>query len=76
MLALHGADDPTVTEADKKAFVEDLRQAGADWQLVEYGGAVHSFTDLGANVPGRSKYDEKTARRAYQAMRAFFAEVL
>lgn len=75
ILALHGADDPAVPEADKRAWVEDLRKVKADWQLVEYGGAVHSFTDPDAKNPGRNMYDEKTARRAYAAMRAFFAEL-
>lgn len=75
ILALHGADDPAVPEADKKAWMEDLRKVKADWQLVEYGGAVHSFTDPDARNPGRNMYDEKTARRAYAAMRAFFTEL-
>lgn len=76
ILALHGADDPTIKDEDKKAFMDDLRKAKADWQLVEYGGAVHSFTDVDAKLPGRAMYDEKTARRAYAAMRTFFFEVL
>jgi dienelactone hydrolase len=76
ILALHGADDPNIKDEDKKAFVEDLRKVKADWQLVEYGGAVHSFTDVDARTPGRAMYDEKTAKRAYAAMRAFFSEVL
>lgn len=75
VLVLHGAEDPTVKDEDKKAFMDDLRKVNADWQLVEYGGAVHSFTDPDANTPGRSKYDEKTAKRAYAAMRALFSEV-
>jgi dienelactone hydrolase len=74
ILALHGADDPFVPEADIKAFAEDLRKIGADWTLVQFGGAVHSFTDPGASNPGKSMYDEKTAKRAYLMMRNFFAE--
>lgn len=74
ILALHGADDPTVPAADLQAFAEDLRRSGADWTLVQFGGAVHSFTDPGANTPGRSMYDAKTAERAFQMMRNFFAE--
>ena len=75
ILVLHGAEDPSISDADKKAFVDDLRKVNADWQLVEYGGAVHSFTDPDANMPGRAKYDEKTAKRAYAAMRSLFGEV-
>ena len=51
-----------------------MRKVGADWVLVEFGGAVHSFTDVDANVPGRSMYDAKTANPAYEMMRDFFKE--
>lgn len=74
-LALHGADDPTVTPAQLQAFEDDLRKVGADWTLVSYGKAVHSFTDPDANVPGRSMYNPLVARRAYQSMNDFFAEL-
>ena len=74
ILALHGAEDPAVAEADLDAFVADLREKKADWTLVSFGGAVHSFTDKNANVPGRNMYDAKVARRAFAMMRDFFAQ--
>ena len=27
-------------------FEQEMRDAGVDWQLVAYGGAVHNFTGL------------------------------
>ncbi len=74
ILGLHGAEDPAVSEADLDAWVADLREKKADWTLVSFGGAVHSFTDKKANVPGRNMYDAKVARRAYDMMRDFFAQ--
>ncbi len=74
VLALHGADDPTVSAEDLSAFVADLKKSGADWTLVEFGNAVHSFTDVDANTPGRSQYNEKVAKRSYAMMNDFFAE--
>jgi dienelactone hydrolase len=78
VLALHGADDPYVPQADLQAFIKELREAGVDWQLVEYGGAVHSFTNpkAGDDPKQGAAYNEKVARRAWTAMRAFFDEVL
>jgi dienelactone hydrolase len=49
-----------------------------DWQLVVYGGAVHSFTNPRASqvdLPGIA-YHEPTDRRSWQAMCDLFAEVL
>src|SRR5260370_4100066 len=48
VLALHGADDPFVPPAVASAFEEEMRKGGVDWQLVQYGGAGHSFTQPAA----------------------------
>ncbi len=78
VLVLHGADDPFVPAADIAAFQQELRDAKVDWQMVWYGGAVHSFThaDAGSDVSKGAAYDEAADRRSWQAMRAFFEEVL
>jgi dienelactone hydrolase len=74
VLALHGADDPNVPPDEVKGFEDEMRKANVDWELVSYGGAVHSFTDVDANTPGRANYDPKVAARAYERMRSFFVE--
>jgi dienelactone hydrolase len=77
VLALHGADDPFVPAKDLAAFEDELRQAKVDWQLVKYGGAVHSFTDsnAGDNPQQGAAYNEKADRRSWEAMKQFFAEI-
>ncbi len=77
VLALHGADDPFVPPAEVEGFAREMREAGADWQLVAYGGAVHSFTDWNAgNDPSRgAAYEKKADLRSWEAMRAFFREL-
>jgi dienelactone hydrolase len=77
ILVLHGADDPYVKQEDVKAFMDEMRNAGVDWQLVQYSGAVHSFTDKRAgndNSKGAA-YNEAADRRSWRAMRDFFDEV-
>ncbi|MEO6182521.1 MAG: dienelactone hydrolase family protein [Verrucomicrobiota bacterium] len=76
VLALHGADDPHV-RPEVPGFEDEMRQAGVDWQLVSYGGAVHSFTDWNAgndNSKGAA-YNEKADKRSWEAMKEFFAEI-
>ncbi len=77
VLVLHGADDPHVPPAQVAAFEEEMRKAGADWQLVAYGGAVHAFTVPSAgNDPSRgAAYNADADRRSWTAMRSFFDEV-
>jgi dienelactone hydrolase len=77
VLALHGADDPAVPQNEVLAFQEEMRQANVDWQLISYGGAVHSFTDWNAgndNSKGVA-YNEKADKRSWEAMKQFFAEI-
>jgi dienelactone hydrolase len=77
VLVCHGADDPHVPIGDVVAFVEEMTTAGADWQLIAYGGAVHGFTHASA-VPGANgvAYHEPTDRRSFAAATAFLHEVL
>jgi dienelactone hydrolase len=77
VLACIGADDPMVNTDERRAFEEEMRGGGVDWQLNVYGGAVHSFTNERASmvdIPGIA-YDEVTDRRSWQAMLDLFAEV-
>jgi dienelactone hydrolase len=77
VLVLHGADDPHVPPDQVTAFQEEMRSASVDWQLIAYGGAVHSFTSAGAgNDPSRgAAYNANADRRSWQAMQSFFAEI-
>jgi dienelactone hydrolase len=77
VLALHGADDPYVPAKDLAAFEDEMRQSKVDWELVKYGGAVHSFTDwnAGDNVAQGAAYNEKSDQRSWEAMRQFFNEI-
>ena len=51
------------------AFTEELTKAQVDWQVMMFGGAVHSFCD-----PTNKAYSEKLARKSYMLMSDFFAE--
>lgn len=74
ILALHGDADPYVPAKQVEAFLAEMRAAKPDWQLVSFGGAVHSFTDPDANMPGQAMYDAEIARRAFTMMRNHLAE--
>ncbi len=74
VLALHGADDPFVPAEEVTAFQSEMRAAKIDWQLVAFGNAVHSFTDVDADMPGKAKYNSQVTTRAYAMMDAFFNE--
>ena len=76
MLVLHGADDPYVKPEEVKAFMDEMRAANVDWQLVQYSGAVHSFTDprAGTDNSKGAAYNANADRRSWQAMKDFFGK--
>jgi dienelactone hydrolase len=73
-----GADDPMIPPAQVVEFEEEMRNAGADWQVISYGGTVHSFTnpDAGKVVAlAGVAYNKQSDQRSWAAMRAFFDEI-
>lgn len=55
----------------------EMRKAGADWQMVFYSGAVHSFTspDSGSDPSRGVAYNAQADRRSCDLMKAFFREL-
>lgn len=74
VLVLNGADDSGVTDANIVAFKQEMDAAKADWQFVDFGGAVHCFTQPESNSPPNCVYNEKAAKRAFRIMHGFFRE--
>lgn len=76
VLVLNGADDKAVSDADILAFEKEMDAAGADWQFVDFSGAVHCFAEASAGTDPASncRYDERAAKRAYRMMDDFFRE--
>jgi dienelactone hydrolase len=77
ILVCHGADDPFVPPAQVNAFAEEMTKAGADWQVISYGGTVHSFTNPNAGSVGMEgiAYNKQSDERSWKAMRTFFDEI-
>lgn len=63
VLVCHGAIDPFVPPAEVAAFEKEMQDAKADWQLVSYGNAVHSFTNPAAKgeIPGHNMTRKRTS---------------
>jgi dienelactone hydrolase len=77
VLVLHGADDGFISAEKITAFQEGMRKAGADWQMVYFGGTVHSFTNPGADKVGIKgiAYNKKADERSWSYMQVFFKEI-
>lgn len=78
ILACTGAKDPLVPLDHVDVFQRELDAAGADWQLIVYGRARHSFTNR--NVAGgadpRLDYDPSADRQSWAAALLFLDEAM
>ena len=77
VLVLTGADDPYIPWRQVTAFQEEMRQAGVDWQLIVYGGAVHGFAnpDAGYDKAAGAAYDRQIDKRSFVALKYFLTEL-
>jgi dienelactone hydrolase len=80
-LILHGAVDPFIKAEDLAAFTAGLEREKIDYQFISYAGAVHAFTNPGADRIAKEKglvgvgYNEAAAKRSWTHMRGFFKEL-
>ncbi len=77
ILICNGADDPFVPAAMVNGAAEEFTKAGADWQIINYGGARHSFTNPEADKLGNPalSYNKLVDERSWNAMKSFFEEI-
>ena len=80
ILVLHGADDAFVTPEQIDAFNREMKAAGADYQLVVYTGAMHSFTNPDADRYARKYkipvgYNARADRESWAELAEFLAEM-
>jgi dienelactone hydrolase len=77
VLVMHGADDPWVPQEQVTSFIKEMQEAKTDWQLIQYGNAVHGFTDLdaGSDNSKGAAYNELADKRSWIAFTTWLAEV-
>jgi dienelactone hydrolase len=68
---LHGSKDPVVPKHDRDVFEAEMEASGAKWQMLVFGGLLHSFCEAESDVPGIARYDAGAARQSYNMLDDF-----
>ena len=78
ILVCTGADDAMVPPDQVQAFEDTLDKAGAVYKVLSYPGAVHAFTNKGADAHGMPnvKYNQAADEQSWEAMTAFWKQHL
>lgn len=78
ILVLTGASDPFIPLQQRTDFEAEMQAAGAQWEMIVYGGAKHGFTNPEADLAGMPgmAYDTAADRRSWQSMMNWLGYVL
>lgn len=76
ILVLQGGDDQG-TLGDVPAFLKEMHDSGADWEMDQYGGAVHSFTiaEAGDDPKKGMAYNAQADTRSWRRLLEFLEEI-
>ncbi len=80
ILVLAGGADQLVPQEQVQQFRKEMEQAGADYKVIVYPGAQHSFTNPEADAYAKKYgipigYDAEADRKSWQAMKDFLEQV-
>jgi dienelactone hydrolase len=80
IIVFAGADDKFVPASQVEAFRAEMNAAKADFQIITYPGASHSFTNPDATEIGKKynlplAYNAEADRKSWEAMKKFFKSV-
>jgi len=80
MLVAHGGADPFVPGEQILGFIDEMNNAGVDYQFEIYSGAKHAFTNPGANKIGEKfglplEYNLRADSASWAEMQRFFDRI-
>jgi dienelactone hydrolase len=75
VFVLHGSKDPVAPKADRDALEAELDGAGANWQMLDFGGRLHSFAEEETKMPGIAEYHAGAAHQTYRMLDDFIQDV-
>jgi dienelactone hydrolase len=81
ILVLNGAADPFVPKEQVQAFEQEMKAAGADYRLINYPNAKHSFTNPAATENGKKfnlplEYNADVAKKSWDEAMVFLKGAL
>ena len=77
ILVFHARNDVWVKQDMINAFMDSLDRVKADWELITYSGAVHSFATPGSDSYGidNMAYNEMADKRSWAAMMSLLEDL-
>ena len=74
VFVIHGSKDPVAPKKDRDVLEEELESTGANWQMLDFGGRLHSFAEPETNMPGVAVYHAGAAHQTYRMLDDFIQD--
>ena len=74
LFVIHGSKDPVAPKADRDALEAELDGAEAHWQLLDFGGRLHSFAEEETMMKGIAEYHAGAAHQTYRMLDDFIQD--
>jgi len=74
IFVIHGSKDPVAPKADRDALEAELDGAGANWQMLDFGGRLHSFAEEETMMKGIAEYNAAAAHQTYRMLDDFIQD--
>lgn len=74
VFVIHGSKDPVAPKADRDALEAEMDGTGANWQLLDFGGRLHSFAEEETMMAGVAEYHAGAAHQTYRMLDDFIQD--
>jgi dienelactone hydrolase len=74
VFVIHGSKDPVAPKADRDALEAELEGAGANWQMLDFGGRLHSFAEEETMMKGIAEFSAPAAHQTYRMLDDFIQD--
>lgn len=74
IFVIHGSKDPVAPKADRDALEAELDGVEANWQMLNFGGRLHSFSEEETMMKGIAEYHAGAAHQTYRMLDDFIQD--
>ena len=74
VFVIHGSKDPVAPKADRDALEAEMEAAGANWQMLDFGGRLHSFAEEETMMKGIAEYHAGAAHQTFRMLDEFIQD--
>jgi dienelactone hydrolase len=74
VFVIHGSKDPVAPKADRDALEAEMDGAGANWQMLDFGGRLHSFAEEETMMKGVAEYNAPAAHQTFRMLDDFIQD--